>query len=118
MFFSAIIGGTMLSFSSHGVDYMMVQRVLATKDISSAKKAMIGSGIFVLLQFSLFLFVGSLLYIATDCMTLDKDQEISYIIRNILPNGMKGIVVAGILSVAMSTLSSSINSLSSSTIIN
>ena len=116
MFFSAIIGGAMLSFSSHGVDYMMVQRVLATKDASSAKKAMIGSGIFVLLQFSLFLFVGSLLYIATDCMTLDKDQEISYIIRNILPNGMKGIVVAGILSVAMSTLSSSINSLSSSTI--
>jgi len=116
MFFSAIIGGAMLSFSSHGVDYMMVQRVLATKDISSAKKAMIGSGIFVLLQFSLFLFVGSLLYIATDCMTLDKNQEISYIIRNILPNGMKGIVVAGILSVAMSTLSSSINSLSSSTI--
>ena len=116
MFLSAIIGGTMLSFSSHGVDYMMVQRVLATKDVSSAKKAMIGSGIFVLLQFSIFLFVGSLLYIATDCMMLDKNQEISYIIRDILPNGMKGIVIAGILSVAMSTLSSSINSLSSSTI--
>tara|TARA_Y100000994_G_scaffold222390_1_gene202613 strand:+ start:9021 stop:11696 length:2676 start_codon:yes stop_codon:yes gene_type:complete len=116
MFFSAIIGGAMLSFASHGVDYMMVQRVLATKDISSARKAMIGSGIFVLLQFALFLFVGSLLYIATDCMVLDKNQEIPYIISNILPNGMKGIVVAGILSVAMSTLSSSINSLSSSTI--
>ena len=28
----------MLSFSSHGVDYMMVQRVLATKDEFSAKK--------------------------------------------------------------------------------
>tara|TARA_Y100001970_G_scaffold291703_1_gene429910 strand:- start:7677 stop:10355 length:2679 start_codon:yes stop_codon:yes gene_type:complete len=115
-FLSSIIGGAMLSFASHGVDYMMVQRVLATKNILSARKAMIGSGIFVLLQFSLFLFVGSLLYIATDCMILDKNQEISYIIHNILPNGMKGIVVAGILSVAMSTLSSSINSLSSSTI--
>ena len=115
-FFSSIIGGAMLSFASHGVDYMMVQRVLATKNISSARKAMIGSGIFVLVQFSLFLFVGSLLYIATDCMVLDKNQEVSYIIHNILPHGMKGIVIAGILSVAMSTLSSSINSLSSSTI--
>ena len=43
-FISAVIGGIMLSFSSHGVDYMMVQRVLATKDEFSAKKAMIGSG--------------------------------------------------------------------------
>ena len=116
IFISSIIGGAMLSFSSHGVDYMMVQRVLATKDILSAKKAMIGSGIFVLIQFMLFLFVGSLLYIATDCMTLDRNREITYIIRDFLPSGMKGIVVAGILSVAMSTLSSSINSLSSSTI--
>ena len=56
IFISSIIGGAMLSFSSHGVDYMMVQRVLATKDILSAKKAMIGSGIFVLIQFILFLF--------------------------------------------------------------
>ena len=108
-FISALAGGAMLSFCSHGVDYMMVQRVLATKDISSAQKAMIGSGIFVLFQFVLFLFVGSLLFISTDCMMIAKNQEVSHIIKNILPNGMKGIVVAGILSVAMSTLSSSIN---------
>ena len=114
MFFSAFIGGTMLSFASHGADYMMVQRILATKDISSAKKAMIGSGIFVFIQFSLFLLIGSLIYIATDCMLIEKDREISYVILNILPIGLKGIVIAGILSAAMSTLSSSINSLSSS----
>ena len=47
---------------------------------------------------------------------LPKDSEISYVILNILPVGFKGIVIAGILSAAMSTLSSSINSLSSSTI--
>ena len=66
----------MLSFASHGADYMMVQRILATKDISSAKKAMIGSGIFVFIQFSLFLLIGSLIYIATDCMLIEKDREI------------------------------------------
>ena len=37
-------------------------------------------------------------------------------IHNILPIGFKGIVVAGVLSAAMSTLSSSINSLASTTI--
>ncbi len=115
-FFSAFIGGVMLSFASHGSDYMMVQRVLATKDIISARKAMIGSGVFVMLQFLLFLFVGSLIYIASDCIMIDKDKEIPYVIKNILPIGFKGIVIAGVLSAAMSTLSSSINSLSSSTI--
>lgn len=116
MFISAFIGGTMLSFASHGADYMMVQRVLATKNILSAKKAMIGSGIFVSIQFTLFLFIGSLIYIASGGMQIEKDQEMSYVIVNILPIGFKGIVVAGVLSAAMSTLSSSINSLSSSLI--
>ncbi len=115
-FFAAFIGGTMLSFASHGSDYMMVQRVLATNNINSAKKAMIGSGIFVLFQFLLFLFIGSLIYIISDCIMIEKDREISYVISNILPVGFKGIVIAGVLSAAMSTLSSSINSLSSSTL--
>lgn len=114
-FFSAFIGGVMLSFASHGSDYMMVQRVLATRNIISARKAMIGSGVFVMFQFLLFLFVGSLIYIVSDCIIIDKDQEIPYVIKNILPIGFKGIVIAGILSAGMSTLSSSINSLSSST---
>ena len=61
-------------------------------------------------------FVGSILYLLPECQMISKDKEITYVIQNILPIGMKGIVVAGILSVAMSTLSSSINSLSSSTI--
>ncbi len=116
MFFSAFIGGAMLSFASHGADYMMVQRVLATNNISSAKKAMIGSGFFVIIQFSLFLFIGSLIYIASDCLLIDKDREISYVINDILPIGAKGIVIAGVLSAAMSTLSSSVNALASSTL--
>ena len=111
MFISEFLGGTMLSFASHGADYMMVQRVLATKDISSAKKAMIGSGVFVLFQFSL---IGSLIYVASNGLVIDNDQEMSFVNLNILPIGLKGVVIAGVLSAAMSTLSSSINALSSS----
>ena len=116
MFFSAFIGGVMLSFASHGADYMMVQRVLATNNIKSARKAMVGSGIFVILQFLLFLFIGSLIYLINSCVMLEKDREISYVINEVLPIGAKGIVIAGVLSAAMSTLSSSINSLASSTL--
>ena len=44
---SAFIGGALLSFASHGADYMMVQRVLTCKSLKSARMAMIGSGVFV-----------------------------------------------------------------------
>ena len=40
---------------------MMVQRALSCRDLSSAKKAMIGSGFFVFIQFSIFLIIGTLL---------------------------------------------------------
>ncbi len=129
LFISGIIGGTLLSFSSHGVDYMMVQRSLSCRNLSDARKAMIGSGIFALIQFSIFLLIGSLLkefYMSVDFSTISssyvenggfkKDRELAHFIATYLPVGVRGVLIAGIMSAAMSTLSSSINSLSSSTV--
>jgi len=116
LFITAVIGGAFLSFSSHGADYMMVQRVLATRDLASGRKAMIGSGFFVLLQFAIFLLAGSLIYSFMSGIPIEKDREFSTFIVEYLPVGLKGLLLAGILSAAMSTLSSSINSLASSTI--
>ncbi|MEC7759612.1 MAG: sodium:solute symporter [Candidatus Neomarinimicrobiota bacterium] len=116
LFISALLGGALLSFSSHGVDYMMVQRVLGTKDLDSAKKAMIGSGIFVFIQFGVFLLVGSLIFVLMGAVELERDREFTSFIVNYLPIGLKGVLLAGVLSAAMSTLSSSINSLASSTV--
>ncbi len=115
-FFSAFIGGILLSFASHGADHMMVQRVLSCKSKKDAQKAMIGSGIFVCIQFLIFLFAGSLIWEFFDGQILQKDREFSTYIINHLPIGLKGVLLAGVLSAAMSTLSSSINSLSSSTV--
>ena len=115
-FITAIVGGVLLSFSSHGVDYMMVQRVLGTKNLSAARKAMVGSGIFVFLQFTVFLMAGSLIYLLMGGVEMERDREFtSFIVYN-LPIGLKGVLLAGVLSAAMSTLSSSINSLASSTV--
>ena len=116
-FVSALIGGMVLSFASHGVDYMMVQRALSTRNLSEARKAIVGSGVFVFIQFTVFLLVGSLIYVYNQGIDLPKDREFPlFIIRN-LPVGIRGLLLAGILSAAMSTLSSSINSLSSSTVV-
>ena len=114
---NAFVGGVLLSFASHGVDYMMVQRVLSCKNLKSAQKAMIGSGFFVLLQFSIFLFAGSLMWQYMDGAILSKDREFSTFILEYLPLEIRSIIIIGVLSAAMSTLSSSINSLASSTVI-
>jgi len=115
-FFSAFIGGTLLSLSSHGVDFMMVQRVLGCRDLNSARKAMIGSGLFVLFQFSVFLLAGSLIWMFMHGVPMQKDREFAWFIVHYLPVGLKGLLVAGVLSAAMSTHSSAINSLASSTV--
>ena len=112
-FFSAILGGAIFSIASHGTDYMMVQRCLACPDLKAAKKAMIGSGFFVFVQFFIFLFAGSLIYVFYNGMQIQKDREFSQFIIDAVPIGLKGVILAGVISAAMSTLSSSINSLSS-----
>ena len=114
-FFSAFIGGTLLSFASHGSDHMMVQRVLSCRNLTDARKAMIGSGLFVFIQFTVFLLAGSLIWLFLGGIDIAKDREFSTFIVEYLPIGMKGFLLAGVLSAAMSTLSSSINSLASST---
>ncbi|EAT59543.1 sodium:solute symporter [Chlorobium ferrooxidans] len=115
-FISAFIGGILLSLSSHGVDYMMVQRVLGCKDLRSARKAMIGSGFFVFFQFSVFLLAGSLISVFMHGAPMEKDREFAFFIVHHLPAGLKGLLIAGVLSAAMSTHSSAINSLASSTV--
>ncbi len=116
VFISAFIGGIFLSFASHGADHMMVQRTLTCKNVTDAKKAMVGSGVFVFLQFFLFLMAGSLIYISLSGIALEKDREFAHYIIHELPIGLKGLLLAGVLSAAMSTLSSSINALASSTL--
>ena len=61
-FWSGLIGGTFLTLSTHGTDQYMVQRYLCTDNPRSASKAVVASGIAVLVQFALFLFIGVLLF--------------------------------------------------------
>jgi solute:Na+ symporter, SSS family len=114
--FSGIIGGAILSFASHGTDHLIVQRVLSCRDLASARKAMIWSGIIVFFQFGLFMMWGLFIYVLLGGKMFDlPDTIMPYFIINKLPPGLKGLMLAGIFAAAMSTISSSINSISSST---
>ena len=110
-----LLGGAMLSAASHGTDHLIVQRLLATRSLKDARWALVGSGVVVIGQFLLFLMVGIAIWAAGFAPeSIPGDQVFPRFILEHLPAGLAGLVVAGILAAAMSTISSSINALASS----
>lgn len=118
---TAVIGGTVFSLASHGTDQLLVQRLLASGTLKSAQKALIGSGLVVILQFALFLVIGLFLYSFYEAQTPEalglttNDEIFAKFIVEQLPVGISGLIVAALFAAAMSSLSSSLNSLASST---
>lgn len=111
---AGLLGGAFLSLASHGTDQMMVQRLLSCRDLSASQKALVGSGVAVLFQFALFLCLGLGLWVFYGGQAFERPDEIlaTFVVQE-LPPGVTGLLVAGVFSVAMSSLSSSINSLAS-----
>jgi len=115
-FFAGLLGGAALTMASHGTDQLIVQRLLTCTDLRSAQKALVGSGAVVIVQFVLFLMVGLGLWAFYGGRTFDSTDEIfaTFIVEQ-LPPGLAGLLIAGVFAAAMSSLSSSINSLASAT---
>jgi SSS family solute:Na+ symporter len=121
-FWGGLIGGTFLNVASHGVDQLIVQRLLAAKNERDSKIALLSSGVIIFLQFALFLLVGIMLfsyfsYHPGQTPAADRDRIFPAFILTYLPHGIRGIMVAAILAAAMSTLSGSLNSLASTTVV-
>jgi len=118
-FWSGILGGTFLTMASHGTDQTLVQRLLAARGESDAKKALLASGIVIFGQFALFLVLGVMLFVYSQQVWLpvpggDSDRLFPEFIVRQMPMGVTGLVLASIFAVAMSNASGSLNSLASS----
>jgi solute:Na+ symporter, SSS family len=124
-FLAAFFGGALLAMASHGVDQLIVQRLMSTGDLRAARKALVASGLVVFLQFAFFLFIGVLMWVfyaaaaPTDPVAdgglglANKDELFAHFIVTELPSGLSGFVIAGILAAA---LSSSLGALASATV--
>lgn len=110
-----VLGGAFLSMASHGTDQLVVQRLLATKETNAARKAIIGSGIIVIIQFTIFLLLGVMLYAYYGKLDLKPDEIFPKFILESLPTAISGVIIAGLFAAAMSTLAGSMSSLASST---
>jgi SSS family solute:Na+ symporter len=121
-FWGGVIGGAFLNTASHGVDQLIVQRLLAAKNERDSKIALLSSGVVIFFLFTLFLFIGIMLYSfysfhpeATPSGSNDK--IFPTFIVTFLPHGVRGIMIAAILAAAMSNLSSALNALASTTVV-
>jgi SSS family transporter len=119
-FWAGILGGTFLTMASHGTDQLMVQRMLAARNLRESQLALLSSGAVIFLQFALFLLIGAGLYVfygqhPTSFTSSDRIFP-TFIVRE-MPIGIAGLLVAAILAAAMSNLSAALNSLSSTTVV-
>lgn len=118
-FWAGVIGGAFLTTASHGTDQLIVQRLLAARDLKQSVKALLSSAVVIFFQFALFLIVGVMLfaYYRLPSSHFGKSDRIypSFIVSH-MPHGVSGLLIAAILAAAMSNLSAALNSLSSSSI--
>ena len=127
-FWSGVVGGIFLTAATHGTDQLFVQRYLCSRSVSEARRALVVSGAVILVQFALFLVIGTMLWVyytgyapeALSALMVDgqvqTDRVFPTFIMSHLPTGVRGLVVAAIVAAAMSTLSSSLNSSAASTV--
>ncbi|MGA3224843.1 MAG: sodium/solute symporter [Acidobacteriaceae bacterium] len=121
-FWAGLAGGCFLTMASHGTDQLMVQRLLAARSLRESRIALLASGVVILVQFALFLAIGTGLYYFYGNVTNgtppgNPDRVFPAFIVTEMPHGVAGLMVAAILAAAMSNLSAAVNSLSSSSMV-
>tara|TARA_R110002072_G_scaffold26877_6_gene88334 strand:- start:4396 stop:5760 length:1365 start_codon:yes stop_codon:yes gene_type:complete len=118
-----IFGAPILGVWYWCTDQFIVQRVLAAKNLSHARKGTIFAGYLKMLPLFIFMVPGVLAY----ALSTGPDPALSFPVEDgkpvydaalpimtlqLLPAGVKGLVVAGLLAALMSSLSSVFNSCS------
>jgi Na+/proline symporter len=120
-FQAGLIGGCFLTMASHGTDQLMVQRLLAAKNLNESRLALLTSGVIVFFQFALFLFIGAGLFLFYRNMGtppgVTADRLFPVFIVERMPPGIAGLMIASILAAAMSNLSAALNSLASTSVV-
>lgn len=130
-FWPMVIGGFFLYASYYGTDQTQSQRLLSAKGMSTIKKLLLANGLLrfpITLTYCIMgLVLGTLLVQDASFQTLmdsvyqtnigslegkKADLMVPVFIIKYLPNGIIGILIVAIMSAAMSSLSSTVNSLS------
>lgn len=119
-FWVVFIGGLASAMVTQGTDQTIVQRYLTSSSVKGSQKTLYTNAVLTLPATVIFFGLGTLLFIFYSEMPNKLSPAISnndsifpwYIVRE-LPKGVSGLLIAGVFSAAMSSISSSLNSVSS-----
>lgn len=122
--FSALFGATMMNMAMFGTDQDMVQRMLTAETHQKARKSLLTAAFMDIPIAAVFTFIGILLsvyyqqdpaYLPTNAegKPINADVFGSYIL-NVMPVGVRGLVLAGVFATAMGSLSAALNALATS----
>ena len=115
----ALSGGIFSNLAFYGTDQTVVQRYVTSKNIESSKKSVWTNAILIFPSTILFFSLGTLLFLYYQSFPnqgveglVNKDAIFPYFIINELPQGVSGLLIAALFAAAMSSISSSLNSIS------
>ncbi|ETN96276.1 hypothetical protein P278_07870 [Zhouia amylolytica AD3] len=118
-FWVVFIGGLASAMVTQGTDQTIVQRYLTSSDVKDSQKTLYTNAVLTLPATIIFFSIGTLLFIFYKEMPeklspviSNNDSIFPWYIVNELPVGISGLLIAGIFSAAMSSISSSLNSVS------
>jgi len=114
---AVLFGAPILGIWYWCTDQFIVQRVLAAKNESTARKATIFAGFLKMAPMFIFLIPGVIAYSLhnnpdSSFYLLESKATLPELIKYLLPVGIRGLVAAGLLAALMSSLSSVFNSCS------
>ena len=114
-FWAFSAGGFFIGLVSFGTDQEMVQRLLTVETRKSSQKTIISTIVTVLPVYWLYLLIGTLLFVFYQQSRSLPPEELKEILphfaRNVLPAGLKGLVLGAIF---MASIDSPLSSLTSS----
>jgi SSS family solute:Na+ symporter len=115
---SVMLGSLMLQFGPYTTDQAVIQRYLSTKNERAAARGVWMNGIISVPGGLVFFLLGSCLYVFFKArpelldVSMQNDQVFPLFIARELPQGISGLVIAGIFAASMSSLDSSMHSVS------
>lgn len=120
-FWGGVIGGAFMLISQWGSDQSEIQRFLTTKSKAAANLGLVSSMLVATFVGLLLFFIGSCLFAyysahpEKGALDISSNRIFAKFIIEEMPVGIKGILVAAILSASMSTISTVLNSLATVT---
>ncbi|MEC7755853.1 MAG: sodium:solute symporter [Bacteroidota bacterium] len=96
-------------------DQYIVQRVLSARNIEQARKGTLFGGFLKMLPLFIFVIPGVIAFALSQKGVFDlekNDQALIMMVKSMVPAGLRGVVIAGLLAALMSSLSSVFNSCS------